>query len=90
MEYVVSKGPGEIKEYQLNWGLDLDDGETIDTSTWAVSAGLTKDSSSKTGETTTVSVSGGTAGTEYLAVNTIVTSSARTYERTIIIPVINI
>lgn len=90
MEYVPSKDPSEVKDYTIDWSDDLDTGEIIDTSTFTVSSGLTKDSSSKTDTTTTVWVSGGTAGVEYLAVNTIVTSSARTYERTIIIPVINI
>ena len=84
-----AKDPNEVLDYTVDWQGDntpvLESGETITTSTWTTPSGLTEDSTSKTSTTTTVVLSGGTAGTTYELTNTIVTdnSPARTYERDI-------
>ena len=76
-------------------------GETISTSTWTVPTGITKNSDSKISVTiqgviyavntvTTVWLTGGTAGTDYDLVNTIVTSGARTLDHTLKIKVRNV
>jgi hypothetical protein len=78
--------PNEVKDWSLDWSLVLETGETISTSTWSVAlgAGLTIDSQSNTTTTTTVWLSGGTAGFTYELLNRIVTNSspARTYDQT--------
>ncbi len=71
--------------------------ETVTTSTWTVATGITKDSDAIAGATTlrsvsydastvtTITLSSGTADTDYDLVNKIVTSGSRTIERTITI-----
>jgi len=84
-----AKDPNEVLDYTVDWqGTNnpvLESGEAITTSTWTTPSGLTEDSTSKTSTTTTVVLSGGTAGTLYTLTNNIVTdnSPARTYERDI-------
>ena len=75
-------------------------GATISTSNWVISPanGLTKDADNTSGITikgvvyaidtvATIKVSAGTAGSDYQLTNTIVTSDARTLEKTITIRV---
>jgi len=81
------KDPSAVLDFTLDWSSWLASGETISTSTWTVPTGLTKDSSSNTATATTVWLSGGTAGQFYPYVNRIVTSQARTDERTIVVGV---
>ena len=90
MEYVEAKDPADVVDYTLDWSDVLSDSETITTSTWTVPSGITKDSDSEADTTTTIFLSGGTAGVEYLLTNKIVTNNAtaRTYEKSIIVPVI--
>jgi len=87
MQYLAVKDPQETIDYTIDWSDDLASGETISTSSFAVGTGLTEASESNTTTTSTVWVSGGTAGNEYLAVCTVTTSASRTMERTIVIPV---
>lgn len=91
------KDPSDIKDYGINW-VDVlaAEGETdIATSTWSESdpVGLTVQAAapylpSVDGTTCIVWVSGGTAGTTYSLINTIITAglTPRTHQRTIIIP----
>lgn len=76
----TSKDPDDVLDYQIDWSAELGT-DTISTSTWTVPAGLTKDSDTNTDTTTTVWVSGGTAGTTYALLNKIVTAAGRTYEQ---------
>lgn len=78
------KDPSAVLDYGLDWTTWLA-GDTINTSTWTVSAGITKTSESvdPTNKATTIWLSGGTAGVEYDIVNRIVTVGGRTDERTI-------
>lgn len=81
-----------------NTGSALDTGElqgaTISSATWTVPSGLTKDSSNQAAVTirgvnyaintvTTIWLSGGTAGVDYEVHCRIVTSDARTLDRTV-------
>lgn len=90
----IVKDPDEVLDYSIEYDPDEDDlpdgeepylesGETIDTSTWTVPTGITKDSDSKGATTVTIWLSGGTAGATYTISNKIVTtnSPARTVER---------
>jgi hypothetical protein len=82
-----TKDPNAVLDYQIDWTAWLTGAETITTSTWTVPTGITKDSDSHTTALTTIWLSGGTAGTKYLLTNRIVTSAARTDDRTITISV---
>ena len=86
MPQTFSKDPNAVLDYTIDWSTWLDD-DTISTSAWTVASGLTKDSDSNTTTATTVWLSGGTAGTQYTAVNRIVTVGGRTEDRTLTIVV---
>jgi hypothetical protein len=86
------KDPSELLDYVLNWNdgwLATSPAETILTSSWSVTSGITKATESNTTTTATVWLSGGTHGQEYLATNTVTTSAGRTGERSIKILVRN-
>ena len=78
-----TKDPNAVLDYTLDWS-DWLETDTIAASTWTVDAGLTKDSDSFTPTTTTVWLSGGTAGRVYEALNRIVTAGGRTADRVLI------
>jgi hypothetical protein len=86
------KDPSEDLDYGIDW--DKNDwlssvSDTISSSTWAVDSGITVGTDAKapsnTTTTTTLWLSGGTAGNTYKAVNTIVTAGGRTGQRTLTI-----
>lgn len=81
----VRKDPQAVLDYGFDWSIWLAAGETIGTSSWTVEAGITKDSDTKDDTTTTIWLSGGTAGEDYTVTNNIVTSASRTDERSIIV-----
>lgn len=84
------KDPDAVKDYQINWAARLAAGETITTSTWEVTTGLTKDSDTHTDSTTTVWLSGGTVGVTYTATNRIVTSDGRTDDQTLTFQIVEL
>lgn len=81
-----SKDPQEVLDYVVDWEVRLD-GDTIATSTWAISpvtaSPLTKDSQSNTTTRATAWLSGGLLDEIYEITNTIVTVGARTMEQTV-------
>lgn len=80
----VEKDPDAVLDYELNWdatGQSVLDGDTIDTSTWIVEAGLTKASESNTTTTAKVWLSGGTEGTTYRVTNRIETAGGRVLDQ---------
>ena len=80
------KDPDAVLDYMIDWGSEwLASGDEIDTSTWTVPSGITKDKDSKTKTTATIWVSGGTDGVTYDLVNHIVTTDGREDDRTITI-----
>jgi len=92
------KDPHAVLDYVLDWyNLDdiaehppyLNEEETISSATWTVATGITEDSVSKTDTTTTIWLSGGTAGESYSIACKIVTSDSRTDERTFTVQVEN-
>jgi len=70
------KDPASICVITLPWAKDMK-GETIVTSTWDAD-GLTSIATSDTDTTASITVSGGTDGSKYSMVNTIVTSGGQT------------
>lgn len=92
MQYMQAKDPGEVIDYTIDWDAELGASETISgTPTWTVPAGITKDSQSNTTTTTTIWLSGGTGGNEYVLTCQIVSNNAtpRTHEKSIVVPVSN-
>ena len=79
------KDPDAVLDWVWDWNEWLDEGETISTSTFIASVGITMDSTSNTTKTATVWLSGGTAGQVYQVTNRIVTSAGRTDDRSITI-----
>lgn len=83
----IDKDPSAILNYTLDWSEWLPTGQTISTSTWAVStisgdaAPVTTVTTSNSGTTTIVKLSGGTAGNLYTITNTITTSGSLTDRR---------
>lgn len=79
------KDPADVIDYSLDWTDELalvSPADTISTSTWTVTTGLTLSSPLVTGAVTIIVVAGGVAGTEYRLTNTIVTTGGRTVQRT--------
>lgn len=78
-----TKDPDDVLDYAIDWTGALN-GDTIATSVFvvAVGAGMTINSQSNTTTSSTVWLSGGTAGTVYEVTCTITTAGARTFERT--------
>jgi hypothetical protein len=94
------KDPDAVLDFAFDWkpktnGVTnaasdwLATGETISSYTVTVSSGITKASDSQASGIVTVWLSGGTAGTWYTVACKIVTSAARTDERTMQIQVKN-
>jgi hypothetical protein len=86
MADVVEKDPDAVLDWERDWGPWLADlGDTIQSSTWIVPAGITKTSESNTTTTATVWLSGGTAGLRYTVTNRIVTAGGRTDDRSMVV-----
>ena len=82
------KDPAERQDYSIDWATDgyLAVGETISVSTWSFPSGITQYSTPSvngTGQITTIWLTGGTHGEEYLVANTITTTASRIAERSI-------
>jgi hypothetical protein len=86
---LYEKDPSAVLDYQVNWATWLGT-DTISTSTWTVTTGLTKDSDTNTTTTATAWLSGGTAGRTYTVTNRIVTAGGRTDERSFQVKVTNL
>jgi len=74
--YAPDKDADAVLDYTIDWGDWLGD-DTIDTSEWTVSAGITSGAYSKTGTTTTIWLSGGEVGETYTIRNLITTNGDR-------------
>ena len=89
MAQVFIKDPDAVLDYIIDWNDDDDPwlatGETISSHTITAETGITKDSYSEADGAVTIWLSGGTAEENYTIACRIVTSAARTDERTIII-----
>lgn len=75
---VETQTPDEILDYTINWGAFGLGTDTIVSSTWAVSpSDLVTSSPSFTTTSTTIWLSGGTAGIFYAVTNTVNTAGGR-------------
>jgi hypothetical protein len=75
------KDPDSVLDFKFDWSEWLEAGETISSYVVTVPSGITKESDSKTDDSVTAWLSGGTAGTSYIVACKIVTSESRTDER---------
>ena len=80
------KDPNATLDYTISWPLWLD-GDTITTSSWTATTGITIASSSNTTTAATVWLSGGTASTRYTVTNRVTTAGGRIDDRSIYINV---
>ena len=85
------KDPDNATQYGFDWTdwLTAQSGtQTITTSTWVLTAGITEDSSANTTTQTSIVISGGTLGEVYRATNRITTTpGAFTQDRSVLIKV---
>ena len=83
-----TKDPDAVLDYSVDWSLWLA-GDAIATSQWILAPDTDLEAAADTNTTTkaTVWLSGGAAGTTYLATNRITTAGGRTDDRTISIKV---
>lgn len=78
----VTKRKGSTLDYTVNWAAWLPTGDTLLTSTFTVTSGITIASQSNTTSTGTVWLSGGSAGQTYTVTHTITTNDGRADART--------
>jgi hypothetical protein len=83
----VEKDPDATLDWKFDWSLWLSDGETISTSSFITSAGITVNSTSATPTNTTIWLSGGQPGQPYRITNRITTNQGRGDDRSITIRV---
>jgi len=84
-----TKDPDDVLDYSFDWSLWLATNETISTSTWILSPGITQNSATNTTLISTVWLSAGVAGQPYSVTNRITTNQTRTVDRTMTIRVTN-
>lgn len=82
MNYWPKKRASETLDYKLDWSARLD-GDTIVTAVWTVPDGLTMTNQSKTTNSTTIWLEGGTAGGRYSLICKVTTIQGRTMEESV-------
>jgi hypothetical protein len=91
----IDKDPSAILSYTLDWSEWLPSGSSISTSSWTIStfsgdaAPITQVSTTNTGNSAIIRLSGGTIGKVYTITNTITTSGSLTDRRNFRIKVKN-
>ena len=89
---MICKAPNDNYSFTIDWSVELG-ADTINAtpggSTWVVETGITIDSEVNDDTTTTVDLSGGTAGTTYTLTNQINTAGGDVYEKDLFIKVQN-
>lgn len=75
------KDPDSVIDYGCDFTEWLDEGETIDSSTWLPVSGLTLTYSANTGYITGITVTGGEVGKRYILTNRVTTTDGRIEER---------
>lgn len=93
MSCIFDKDDASVVDYTIDWSSTLNatsPNDTISTSSWTKSGGITIDSNSNTTTTATVWLSGGKLNTRAVATNTVVTTQGRTYVRSIYLDIKNL
>jgi hypothetical protein len=81
------KDPAAILDYAVDWSGALPAGDTIASAAATADAGITVQSHSYSGQTHTIWLSGGTAGSSYLVTSEVTTAAGRKDQRTLRITV---
>lgn len=84
-----TKDPDEELDYEINWIDLLTPGDTIQTSTWFVPVGITRGLEGQTSTSTSIWLTGGTAGNTYSLTNRVTTPLGRTHEQSVKLKVNN-
>lgn len=79
---VYDKDPNAVLDYTEDWRIWLGD-DQIFSSSWTLPAGVANAGATFSATTTTIWITGGTAGTSYSVYNQITTVNGRTDKRTI-------
>lgn len=79
MESWTDKKVGETLDYSLDWKYRIPANDSIQTSSWTVTANLSISANTLSSKRTTIWLSGGTAGNYANVTNTIVTAQGRTF-----------
>ena len=88
MESWTNKKVGETLDYSLDWKYRLPANDTINSSSWSVTANLTISANTFSSKRTTVWLSGGTANNYANVTNTIVTTQGRTFIESVVLKII--
>lgn len=83
----LKKDPNATLDYQVDWSSWMASGDTISASVWIVDSGISQVTTTYTDMTTTIWLSGGTAGSSYNITNRITTSDGRIDDATFTIDV---
>lgn len=78
------KDPDSTLDFSCDWSAWLGE-DTIESSEWSAPEGITVGATSHSDTATTVWLSGGTLGSRYAVVNSIVTADGRAEDRTLMI-----
>ena len=82
---IYRKDPDSVVDYTVDWTYWLSGSDSIAAATFTAQTGLTIQSHSFTDTTTTVWLSGGTAGTSYRVTSHVTTSEGRQDDQSFII-----
>lgn len=88
-----SKDPDEVLDYKVDWiGTASDPGplygisDEISDSLWVIPANISKESDTFDDTSTTIWLSGGTAGETYVLLNRITTAGGRVFDQSVKLP----
>lgn len=87
LDVLEPKDPHSVVDYRVDWSRWLPAGDTILVSDWTIPTGIAMETETNTDTSTTIWLSGGTAGAAYLLINRITTAGGRTQDKTITIRV---
>jgi len=85
---VRQKAPSEALDHTISYADRLGTSDTIATSTFAVDTGLTNVSDTNSDTTTSIRLSGGTAGQRYKVTNTVTTTDGEDHEQVFYVDVV--
>lgn len=81
------KDPNEVLDFEVDWTARIGSSDAIDTVTWTMPAGITKDDQTVSGKVAIIWISGGTEGQSYNVGCRVETTGGRIYDETIVLPV---
>lgn len=83
LTWAEKKDQQDVLDYKVDWSNKVPVEDSITASAWTVPVGITKDSDSFDTNSTTIWLSGGTAGANYIFINHITTTLGRQWDQTV-------